>query len=113
MNHILFIYFDFQLFRKSFRPNDTFTGRAPVTLIYGSDVGRAPVQYMLGAFRVMKSAIFVLWQHYAVNKTRCLIAFLTTPGIIKFEPKTTVFFEISQWHRNQGRLSSRKKPTIK
>lgn len=31
-------------------PNDTFTGRAPVTLEYRRDVGRAPVQWMLGVF---------------------------------------------------------------
>ena len=27
-------------------PNNSFTGRAPVTVNYGRDVGRAPVQYM-------------------------------------------------------------------
>jgi len=28
--------------------SNSFTGRAPVTLNHGRDVGRAPVQYMLG-----------------------------------------------------------------
>jgi hypothetical protein len=40
--------------------NNSFTGRAPVTLIYGRPVGRAPVQWIIGV-----QAETLLWHRAA------------------------------------------------